>query len=219
MAVADGVPLDLVGNYTSVLRADRPDEEGGRVLVEFTRAGEDFFHTIGTPILRGRGFEQTDDASSEPVVVITQSLADQLWPGEDVLGRQLRFSVSRGQSRDHTIVGVVGHVASSRANEDQPHVFVALRQNYRPRIMIAVRGTVDASALVRPIQTALLEIDAGLPIPEVIASESLVTRSTEGQRATVNMAGGLGLLALLLSAINTSMAFWSSAPWRYAYAR
>ncbi len=201
VAVADGIPLDLIGNYTSVARADRPDEAGGRVTVEFTRAGAGYFKTIGTPILRGREFVPTDDASSEPVVVITQSLAQRMWPGEDVLGRRLAFSLSRDARRDHTIVGVVGNVASSRAEEDQPHVFVPLRQNYRPRTLIAIRGAVDAEALVRPIQTAILEVDPSLPIPAVIASETLVSRSTQGQRATVGMAGGLGLLALLLSAI------------------
>jgi predicted permease len=201
VSISDGIPIDLVGNFTSVARADRADETGGRVQVEFTRATEEYFQTIGTPILRGRGFEPTDVESSEPVVVITKPLADRMWPGEEALGRQLRFSISRHDEKVFTVVGVVGHLASSRPTEDWPHVFAALRQNYRPRIMIAVRATGNASALARSVQSAILDVDPGLPIPPVVSSESLVARSTEAQRQAAGTAAGLGLLALLLSAI------------------
>lgn len=201
VAIADGIPLDQVGNFTRVSRADQLDETGGRLLVEFTRASEGYFETIGTPILRGRGFESRDDVSSEPVVIITQSLAERLWPGEDALGRRLRFSVTRDTAQEFTVVGVVPNVASSRATEDWPHVFVALRQQFRSRVVIVARGTADASTLVKPIQSAILDADPTLPIPQVVASASLVAKGTQGQRSTARMAGGLGLLALILSAI------------------
>jgi predicted permease len=213
VTVADGIPLDLVGNFTSVTRADQSDEAGGRVTVEFTLVDDAYFETIGTPILRGRGIERTDEASSAPVVVITQALADRLWPGEEAVGRQLRFSarfhriftqrdsVSGDSARAFTVVGVVGHVASSRATEDWPHVFVSLRQNYRPRVMLVVRGTASPAALARSVQSAILAVDPTLPFPLIVSSESLVARSTEAQRRTAEMAAGLGLLALLLSAI------------------
>jgi len=201
LSVADGVPLDLVGNYTSVSPADRPDEAGGRVRVEFTRASEGFFEVIGTPILRGRGFEPTDQESSEPIVVITETLAGRLWPGEPALGRQLRFSLTSDTAEAFTVVGVVPHLASSRPTEDQPHVFAALRQNYWPRMMIVVRTIAEPRTLVRPIQSAILEVDPRLPIPEVVTSQSLVSRSTESQRATARVAAALGLLALLLAAV------------------
>ncbi len=201
VSLADGIPLDQVGNFTRASRADQLDETGGRVLVEFTRAGEGYFQTIGTPILRGRGFEPSDDATSERVVIITQALAERMWPGQDALGRRLRFSVARDTAQEFTVVGIVPNVASSRATENWPHVFVALRQQFRPRVMIVARGSADASTLVRPIQSAILDADPTLPIPQVVTSESLVARGTQGQRSTARMAGGLGLLALVLSAI------------------
>jgi predicted permease len=213
VTVSDGIPLDLVGNFTSVSRADRSDETGDRVTVEFTTVGDGYFETIGTPILRGRGIERTDAASSEPVVVITQALADRLWPGGEAVGRQLRFSarfhriftprdvVNADSARAYTVVGVVGHVASSRAAEDWPQVFISLRQNYRAQIMIVVKATASPAALARSLQSAILAVQPTLPFPLIVSSESLVTRSTEGQRRTAEMAAALGLLALLLSAI------------------
>jgi hypothetical protein len=146
-------------------------------------------------------------------VVITQALADRLWPGEEALGRRLRFSarfhrifthrdsVNGDSARVFTVVGVVGHVASSRATEDWPHVFVSLRQNYRPQVMIVVKATASPAALARSIQSAILAVDPTLPFPPIVSSESLVARSTESQCRTAEMAAGLGLLTLLLSAI------------------
>jgi predicted permease len=201
VSLADGIPLDQVGNFTRVSRADQLDETDARVVVEFTRASEGFFRTIGTPILRGRAFEPGDDATSERIVIITQALAERMWPGQDALGRRLRFRVARDTTQELTVVGIVPNVASSRATENWPHVFVALRQHFWPRVMIVARGTGDASTLIRPIQSAILDADPTLPIPRVVTSESLVARGTQGQRSTARMAGGLGLLALILSAI------------------
>jgi putative ABC transport system permease protein len=201
VSIADGIPLDLVGNFTGVSRADQAEGEGERVTVEFTRASEGYFRTIGTPVLRGRGFEPSDGPSSEPVVVITQSLAERLWPGEEALGRQARFPLVQAESRAYTVIGVVPNVASSTATRDIPHIFIARRQTFYPRSMVVIRGGTDTSTLARSIQTAILNVDPTLPIAEVISSESLVYRSTSGQRMIASTAGGFGLLALVLSAI------------------
>ena len=201
MSFSDGIPLDLVGNFTRVSRADRPDEEGGQVFVEFTRITEDFFPTIGTPILRGRGVEFMDQASSEPVAVITQALADQLWPEEDALGRRLRFRLAGESKVAFTVIGIVGRVGTSQPSRDEPHVFVALRQQFQSRILVAVRGDSNPAVLAESLRSAVAAADSGLPVPPIVTSESLVARSTESQKLSAAAASGLGVLALILSAI------------------
>jgi predicted permease len=202
VTLADGLPLDLIGNFTSVSLPERTDDDPGAIRVEFTRATEGFFRTIGATLLRGRGFEPTDDASSQPVVVITETLSERLWPQGDGLGKRIRIPMSREDDDVFTVVGVVRDVASSRATEDWPQIFIPLRQTYaRPRVMILVRGEREAVSLVKPVQTAILEVEPGLPIPRVETSQSLVARSTQAQRDAARVAGGLGLLTLLLSAI------------------
>jgi len=201
VAVADGIPLDLIGNFTAVSRTDLPEEQSGTVTVEFTRATEGFFPAIGASILQGRGFQVTDKASTAPVVVVTKSLADRLWPGEQALGRQLRVPLYREDDQLYTVVGVVQDVASSVATRDIPHVFVSLRQRYRPRLMIAMRAKADLGGLGQSLRDAILAIDPQLPAPSLVTSTSLVRRSTEAQRGTAMVAAGLGALVLLLSAI------------------
>jgi predicted permease len=201
VSISDGIPLDLVGNFTQVARSDSPDQDGGAVQVEFTRADERYFGTVGTPLLQGRGFEAADDVSSEPVIVITESVASRLWPGEDPLGRRIRTSVSRDPEKDFTVVGVVSDVASSRAAERWPNIYLHLRQNPGTRVLVLVRSVGDPAAVSRAVQEALLEMEPRLPYPAIVTSQSLVERSTQNQKMGAVVAGGLGVLALLLSAL------------------
>jgi predicted permease len=201
VALADGLPLDLVGNYTRVGRAEDADEDAGKVLVEFTLAGEAFFETVGTPVRRGRGFTRQDGPSSEPVVVITEPLAERLWPGEDPVGRRVSIALPGRDARQYTVVGVTGHVASSRPTESRPHVFVSLEQAFATRIAITVRGNNDDGALGRAVEQAILSVDPEIARPRLVASEALVDLGLAGQRSGAQASAGLGLLALLLSAI------------------
>ncbi len=199
MAFADGVPLDMSG-WNSWVTGTGTDNAGGSVRVEYTRVTERYFETIGTPILRGRGFEATDNSTSEPIAVITRSLAERLWPGEDPLGRQFERPVTREEAVTTTVVGVVGNVASSRADRPLPSVFLPLRQNYSLGLMLVIRSRTDVGALVGSVRSAIMAFDRGLPAPEFITSESLVARSGEAQKGIAGMGGGLGLLTLILSA-------------------
>jgi len=200
VAMSDGLPVDLVGNYTSVRRAEDPDDASG-VLVEFTLADEGFFETIGTPVRRGRGFTRADGPSSEAVVVITESLAGQFWPGADPLGRRIRFALPGGAARPYTVIGVTGPVASSRLTESRPHIFASLGQEFATRIAMTVRGNNENGVMGRSIEQVMLALDPELPRPRLTSSESLVDMGLAGQRSGAQAAAGLGLLALLLCAI------------------
>ena len=173
----------------------------GRTRAEFTRITEGYFETIGTPLLYGRGIEAGDDEANDPVMVITESLAARLWPGEDALGRRVTARYFGEGPEEFTVVGIVPEVASSRASENWPNVFVALRQTYQPRVMVVVRTAGDVGAVGRQVQSAILGANPDLTFPALVDSETLVRRSTQGQRWLAWMAEALGALALLLSAI------------------
>ena len=200
VAMADGFPLDRRGAFGRAGPSGQLDETESRVAAEFTRVTEGYFPAIGAPILQGRGFLPTDDANSEPVAIITQSMADRLWPGEDALGRHLLWPAGSEDATARRVVGVVGHVASSRPSDSWPHVFLPLRQSFTPRLLIVVRTEAEISTLAEALTRALRSVDPGLPIPSFIPGRDLVARATEGQRANGQIGGGLGLLALLLSA-------------------
>ena len=210
VALSTGFPLDRSRAYSSVSPAGQPSPDESGVLVEYTLASEGYFSTIGAPILRGRALLRTDDGTSAPVAVVTRSFAERFWPGEEALGR--RFSEagaaagtgdSSAETPTWTVVGIVGDVASSAVTEDLPQMFVPLRQSTDPDLIILVRsetGT-DPAALAEPIREAIRSVDPGLPIPRLVPARSLVAWATQEQRTSGGIAGGLGLLVLLLSAM------------------
>lgn len=200
VAVADGVPLDRRGNFGRAAPAGRPDEPESRVRAEFTRVTEGYFAAVGISILRGRSIRSGDDASAEPVAVITRPLAERLWPGEAALGRRFLWPAGSETAVPRTVVGVVGRVASSQASEDWPHVFLPLKQSYSPGVLIVLRAA-DASALAGPVRRALRSVDPALPMPRLLPGSAIVTRAPWDQRATGKLGGGLGLLVLLLSVL------------------
>ena len=204
VAISSGFPLDRSRARLSVNPAGLPNPDSTGVRVEFTLATEGFFSTIDTPVLQGRALLRSDDESSPRVAVVTRSFADRLWPGQDALGRQ--FAQAGGENDTDatwTVVGVVGHVASSVVTEDLPQVFLPLRQSSTPGLIILVRsdaGT-DVAALAGPVQEAIRSVDNGLPSPTLAPAQSLVARATQDQRTSGQVAGGIGLLVLLLSAM------------------
>jgi predicted permease len=201
VALSDGFPLDRIGAFGSVISADQPNVREGRVVVDYTRAMEGFFSTIGTPILQGRGFLPTDDESSTPVAVVTQSLSERLWPGEDPLGQRFLWPAGAESPTTWTVAGVVGHVASSRVDDNLPQVFIPIRQRSTSDLVIVVRTSTDPSALTGPLREAIRSVDPGLPPPRLLTGESVMARATQGQRANGRISGSLGLLVLLLSAM------------------
>ncbi len=201
VAMSTGLPLDRRRAYLTVNAAGASSADSTGITVEYTRATEGYFSAIGTPILQGRTLLRTDDHSSAPVAVVSRSFADRLWPGEEPLGRQ--FAQAGEDHTPWTVVGVVGHVASSAVTEDLPQMFVPLRQTRNPVFVIVVRSATgtDPAALAGPVREAMRSVDPSLPAPRLIPAQSLVAWATQEQRTGGQVAGVLGLLVLLLSAM------------------
>lgn len=200
VAFSTGFPLDRSRAWFSVSPGTQPSEEAAGVRAEWIRVSEGYFATIGTPLLQGRTILRTDDRSSAPIAVVTRSFADRLWPGQNAVGRQ--FSQAGVEDpTPWTVVGVVADVAASVVTEDPPQAFLALRQSRYPVFTILVRSDADPSSLSGPVRAAVRSVDPGLPLPRVVAATSFVAWATQEQRTGGLVAGGLGFLVLLLSAM------------------
>ncbi len=162
----------------------------------------EYFATLHTRLLRGRGFGLADTAASPPVAIVNRTLAERLWPGEDPVGKVLlNRAESRGDLVPLTVVGVAQD-GKYRSLGEPPRAFVwvPLRQAYDPRVNVLVRAAVGApvGAEVRHLVRALS------PTLPILQSESLSDVSAVGllpQRIVLAACGGLGLVGVLLAAI------------------
>jgi putative ABC transport system permease protein len=131
------------------------------------------------------------------VGVINEAMARAFFPGEDPLGKHLKYNeVSR------EIVGIVGDIRHfGLAEEPRPEYYFPFRQDTLSSQTLVVRGSSDASALVPAVREAIRALDPDLAVASVRTLDSLVSRSVAQPRFRALLLGAFAALALLLSAV------------------
>jgi predicted permease len=160
--------------------------------------GGGYFQALRIPLLQGRSFDSSDTPESMRVVLISRAFAERVWPGQNPLGRQIRYLGDT--SAPLTVIGVVGDVKHQTLMETiQPSIYIPTTQNYQSALTMVVRsgGRLTAGAL----RTAILEVDPRLSMSLIQPLEQLTNLGTMPQRVAALITTSLGLLALILSAL------------------
>ena len=169
------------------------------MLAESTTASERYFETIGTSILRGRDFTRADTLGAEPVAVITAALAERLWPGEDALGRRVRFVSGADSTQELTIVGVAADVAGASADAEPLSIFTPLSQHPTTSVALVLRSRSAAAA--EAVRDIVLRLDPNVTPPLVRAAPELIDEQQSDVRSGAVLVGSLSGLTLLLAAL------------------
>jgi putative ABC transport system permease protein len=160
----------------------------------------DYFETMGVPIVEGRAFAADDGAKSTPVVVISRSMAKQMFPNSSPLGRRIRSW--RDENLYREIVGVVGDVRYYGLTEDVPNtVYVPHTQNTWRSLTLVVRTGADPAALLKPVRDAIWRIDRKLPLAEVQTLDQVVDQNMARPRFSMFLLVLFGGMAVTLAAI------------------
>jgi putative ABC transport system permease protein len=166
---------------------------------------ENYFRTLGIPILAGRPFTDRDREGSAPVVIVSQSTARQLWPGAAAIGQQLEID-----RRLHEIVGVAGDVRGDDVRgttggglEREPPPAVYLSGQFPQNTMTVLLRTTtrEPSAMSGALRAAIREIDPALPADQVRPLSSWLTEAAAQPRLTTTLTGAFAAMALLLAAV------------------
>jgi putative ABC transport system permease protein len=181
-----------VTSQVDVQGRDVPPAE--RPEVAFRRAVFDYFDTLQIPLVRGRTFTRDDVLGAPLVVVVNTAFAERIFPGEDPIGRQVRFGA--GAVNWYTIVGVVGSIRHGSLEEaPRPEVYINYRQGSPVGPYIAIRAHGDLAGLERDVRRILRE--AGADPPAEVRSMVDVRNSSVAERrfvlALVAVFGGLSL--------------------------
>ncbi|MEO6221938.1 MAG: ABC transporter permease, partial [Vicinamibacterales bacterium] len=116
VALADGTPLDFRYRMTRVATVgDAPKIVSAHV----TRVGEGFIDTLGIKLARGRDFGVEDGTGAEGVAIVSQPLADRLFPGDEPVGKKMAFASGEKDERVLTIVGVTRAFPTSQMSTDR----------------------------------------------------------------------------------------------------
>jgi putative ABC transport system permease protein len=158
-----------------------------------------FFATLGTRILRGRGFTDADVAGSAKVAVVGETMARRLWPRGDALGKCI---ILGGDSACTEVVGIAADQIRYSPTEDvklQYYVPIGQQPNVNRTLWVRTRG--DPHLLVADVQHALAASAPDLPYVSVRPLEDLVQLEYRPWRMGATVFGLFGGLALVLAAL------------------
>ena len=198
-SVATYAPLGVSGPMSAPpLRAEGASAPVVEVRgVWFSAVGTDYFETVGTPIVRGRGFTGADVPGTGLVAVVNQTLARRLWPGREALGGRLLLW---GQSLE--VVGVARDARyTTLEGPPEPFLYVPTAQNYQPEMVLLVRAAADPREVQGRVQRVLAELEPRLPFDEGRTLLEHTGAASWRHRVAAQTVGSAAALALLLCAI------------------
>src|SRR5437870_2782522 len=171
-----------------------PDEQLNSSYLE---VGEDYFKTLGIPIVAGREFQRTDDENAVPVAVVNETMASKYWPRKDPIGQRLKV-----KDRWLQIVGVAKNVKyEDKLELPRTFFYLPMRQNFLESnaLLIRTRETPGAirAALVREMQA----LDPNLAPTAPFRVQEQVDRKGYTQRLAATLIAIFGAMALFLAAI------------------
>ena len=205
---ARSVPGILAAGITDVLplRDDRSwgvsgvgqVYEKGHQPEAFIRVVSDgYFEAAGIPLRSGREFAERDRASSEPVVMVNETLARTLWPDQNPLGQMMT------QDRGRRVVGVVAdvrHAALETASGSEMYLPMRQTADYAA-MQLVVRTALPPDSLAAGLRTALRPIDPNLPVREFVTFQDLVDKAVSPRRFLVLLLAGFAAFALILASL------------------
>ncbi|MGP8175067.1 MAG: ADOP family duplicated permease [Terracidiphilus sp.] len=164
--------------------------------------GNNFFQTMGIPIVAGRAFGPRDTASSTLVAVINQSLARERFAGVNPVGKRFRFG--NVEKNDWIqIVGICGDTHFAKLRDDPPPQFFLLYAQ-RPgegRMTYAVRTRLEPAALAPALRQVVQAIDPDLPMIDMRTQREQIDANMQMECTFAALTSGFGLLALALAAV------------------
>jgi predicted permease len=205
VAVAEGMPVDF--DY----REFRVGPTGGDTFAtaHVTHVGENFLETVGAPLRRGRTITADDRSTGAAVAVISQPLADALFPGKEPIGERVTVTLQDGEEREATVIGVSADFASSQLTTTRLQILLPMPEAFTSTVYLIARGAAgDEPQLKAALVTALRDLGVeplpGVAFSGIVIGQDLLDKSIGdliSESMAVGFAGGLVLVLAALGII------------------
>jgi putative ABC transport system permease protein len=205
-SAATTFPLPLAGSQmTTTFRIEgRLATPSNQPVSDIAIVSRGYFQAMGVPLLEGRGFAETDDAKSPPVVVVNRAFADRFFPGERVLGGRIDPGVGAGGVRTGPleIVGVVGNARQNALGlAPDPVFYFAARQLPWCCGSYVVRTAGSPLALESSIRRVVASIEAASPVDQVRTFDGMLSDGIARPRFQALLLGAFAIIALALTVV------------------
>ena len=206
-AVAWRAPLEPGTRRTSLLLEDGRrffNGSGGDVdkTPDVFRVGAGYFETLGIPLRAGRVFTEDDNRRREPVVIVNETMARLHWPGQNPVGRRLKFTLSPSAPWA-VIVGLVGDVRTRSLHDPpRPQLYSPISESSQiaGALRLLVKTHQDPAVLARPLATTFAARDARVRLLGAQPMHDILRLSLVEQEYQSDLIGSFATLALILAA-------------------
>ena len=157
-----------------------------------------YFHAMGIPLKAGRDFTERDTKGALNVIIINETLAKNLFPGEDPIGK-----IVRADNPERTVVGVVGdvhHMALEEGSGNEFYIPMRQTQDYGT-VDLVVRTSMPTAELASRLREALQPIEPNLPTANMRTLQTMVDHAVSPRRFVVWLLGGFAGFALVLASL------------------
>ncbi|HTG36347.1 MAG TPA: ABC transporter permease [Thermoanaerobaculia bacterium] len=180
----------------------------GQPFITYTTVSDDYFRTLGIPLLRGRTFGPSDRPDTPKAIVISQKMAQRYWPKGGAIGARIRLGPNL-EGPWSEVVGIVGDVRNDPAHpEPEPTSYGSRRQEpWAGAFLLRTKG--DPLSLLRPFRRELAAIDPDIAIDKASTLRSYLGEGMAGRRLPVVLMTAFGVLALLLASVGVYAMFAS----------
>ena len=202
VAVTSDLPATGAGKVTFLIKGQPELPANQRANTLDLVITPDFFQAAGIPLLRGRVFTDRDDAGAPRVVLVNQEFVRRHLQDQEPLGKQIRLDVSGATPEWSEIVGVVGNTKShSESTREEPQAYESMFQRPVSSFSLMIRTSSDPNNLAAAMRNAVTQVDAELPLTNVMSMPALIERQAGGNPLVERLLGSFALLALILAAI------------------
>jgi predicted permease len=161
-----------------------------------------YFQAMEIPLLQGRLFNDRDTATSPPVLIIDDYMAQQLWPNQNPVGKRIHFGGVTAKEPWVTVIGVVGRIKQYTLDSDSRIAFYLPQAQHVTRAMnVVVRSGIDPAALASAVKQQIQELDSDLPLYNVRTMTQRVDESLARRRFSMLLLALFACLAFVLATI------------------
>jgi predicted permease len=197
------VPLLAGWNHVFTAEGYSPPPGAGFNLCYHSVISGDYLQAMGIPLLRGRYFNEEDRSDTTHVLIISDALAKHYWPGQDPIGKRLKWGPPESHSPWLTVIGVAGDVKQG------PLEIATLPHTYEPyaqlgaiqSLKVVLRSEGNPEAMAAGLRTAVWGLDRQIAVDKIRTMDQVISRSTAARRFNLFLLGAFAGLALLLAAI------------------
>ena len=191
---------DTFNVWRGYIREGRPATPEESDNAAYLATTPDYFRTLQVPLIAGRAFTDRDTDNTAKVVIVNETMARRLWPGQSPIGKHL--TIWRDEKFPREIVGVVGETKRSLDNDPSQQMYVPYAQDASWSSMsFVIRTSGDPASTSPAVRNEIRSLDKGAPVFNVRTMNDLLATSVAPRRTPMLLLSAFAAAALLLAMI------------------